>query len=90
MIILSFLRYGEVAYGSASKAVLKWTNIDHNRHNGQTSTITDSITNYAHSDEVQATKDSKLKLFAFSTKSTNITAKYTQTDRKKTKRSDTQ
>jgi hypothetical protein len=33
------------------------------------------------------TKDSKLKLFSFSTKSTNITPKYTQTDRKKTKRS---
>jgi hypothetical protein len=41
------------------------------------------------SDEAQATKDSELKLFAFSTKSTNITAKYTQTDRKKkTRRSE--
>jgi hypothetical protein len=54
---------------------------------GRTSTITDS--KYAQSDEVQATNDFKLKPFAFSTKSTNITAKYTQTDRKKTKRSDT-
>jgi hypothetical protein len=52
--------------------------------------LTDSITNYAQSNEAQATKDSKLKLIAFSTKSTNFTAKYTQTDRKKTKRSDTQ
>jgi hypothetical protein len=58
-------------------------------HHRRTSTITDSITRYAQSDEAQATKDSKLKLFAI-TKSTNITAKYTQTDRKKTKRSDTQ
>jgi hypothetical protein len=59
-------------------------------HHGRISTITDSITNYARSDEAQATKtkDSKLKLFAFSTKSTNITAKYTQRERKKKKRSD--
>jgi hypothetical protein len=56
-------------------------------HHGRTSTITDSITNYAQSYEAQATKDSKLKLFAFSTKSTYITARYTQTDRKNTKRS---
>jgi hypothetical protein len=35
------------------------------------------------SNEGQATNDSKLKLFAFSTKSTNITAQYTQTERKK-------
>jgi hypothetical protein len=59
-------------------------------HHGQTSTITDSIMNFVQSDEAQATIDSKLKLFAFATKSMNITAKYTQTDRKKTKRSDTQ
>jgi hypothetical protein len=51
--------------------------------------IESSITNYAQSDEAQATKDSKLKLFTFSTKNTNITVKYTQTDREKTKRSDT-
>jgi hypothetical protein len=53
-------------------------------------TITDSITNYAQFDEAQATKDSKLKLFAPLTKNTSITAKYTTTDRKKTKRLDTQ
>jgi hypothetical protein len=52
-------------------------------HHGRTSTITDSIANYAQSDEAQATKGFKLKLFAFSPKSTNITAKYTKTDRKK-------
>jgi hypothetical protein len=45
---------------------------------GRTSTISDSTTNYAQSDEAQATK------------STNITAKYTQTDRKMKKRLETQ
>jgi hypothetical protein len=52
-----------------------WTNIDHNRFDYELYAIQ---------------RDFKLKLFAFSTKSTNITAKYTQTDRKKTKWSDTQ
>jgi hypothetical protein len=46
--------------------------------------------NFVQSDEAQAMIDSKLKLFTFSTKSMNVTAKYTQTDRKKTKRSDSQ
>jgi hypothetical protein len=41
--------------------------------------------NFLQSDEAQATIDFKLKLFAFSTKSTNITAKYTQTDRRRRK-----
>jgi hypothetical protein len=161
MIILSTLRYGEEAYGSASKAMLKKLEPTHNRgirlalnttitairfisnpnhpirpyclnptkldeyalrqatpkplfvramehlgklqidtrkieahhrtldHHGETSAITDSITNYAKSNEAQATKDTKLKLFAPSTKNTNITAKYIPTDRKKTKRLDT-
>jgi hypothetical protein len=37
-------------------------------HHGRALTITYSITNYAQSNKTQATKDYKLKLFAFSTK----------------------
>jgi hypothetical protein len=71
------------------RSILEKSNASHRRYHGQKSTITYSIMNFVQSDEVQPTIDSKLKLFAFSTKSTNLTAKYTQTDRKKTKRSDT-
>jgi hypothetical protein len=55
-------------------------------------TITDSIENYTASDETQATKDTKLKLFAPSTKNTKITERkiYTDGSKKKTKKLDTQ
>jgi hypothetical protein len=54
-----------------------WTSIDHNRfdHEPQSG---------------EATKYTKLKLFTSSTKNMIITANYTPTDRKKTKRLDTQ
>jgi hypothetical protein len=67
------------------RSILRKSNSSHSTsdHHRQTSTITESIMNFVQSDESQATIDSKLKLSAFSTKSTNITAKiYTDGSKK--------